>query len=261
MKLQRLPALLCAFIALTGALKADDQEELKQKDKISTFMDSVSSTVYKLAWPTATYKSWEFDDFRRTQGGYRLVVKLSGLSGFDDSDLWLKLGFLINSDGLKDVWVVSHNAILVPPFKTSQAIGAIGLQLAKQYAQSHPSQPLTPQALPPAPSHPPDEAGAVCIVNSTKETLTFSYRWGTGSWNDGSVEAGKAYVMWWSYASASEQTSPQFEIEYDDNFEPGYTPQRYTLERYSVSLPARCESSKQYRFTAQESQISLNEVN
>jgi hypothetical protein len=260
-KIQRLPALLCAFIVLTGLVKAQDQEELKQKDKMASFMDSVAGTVYTLAWPTATYKSWEFDDFRRTQGGYKLVVKLSGLSGFDDSDLWLKLGFLLNSDGLKDVWVVDHNAILMAPFKTSKAIGALGLQLANQYAQSHPVQPAAPEPPRLTPSYTPAQAGAVCIVNATNDTLNFSYRWGIGSWNDGSVEAGKAYVMWWSYASPSQQSSPQFEIEYDDNLAPGYTPQRYALDRYSVSLPATCVASKQYRFTEQGSQILLNGAN
>lgn len=252
MKLQRLPALLCAFTVLAAHTQAQEQEEVNQKDKIASFMDSVASTVYKLAWPSATYKSWRFDDFRRTPGGYRLVLKLSGLSGFDGSDLWLKIGFLMNSDGLKDWSVVDHNAILMPPFKTSQAIGALGMQLAKQYAQSQPVRRATPPILSSPVGYTPAQAGAVCIINSTDRTLNFSYRWGVaGPWRSGTIPAGKANLMWWPYASADQQSSPLFEIEYNDNLAEGYTIQRYFLDRYAVPLPATCDASKQYRFTVQ----------
>ena len=138
----RFVLLLLVVAAIPGYAQNDSAQS---QNSISSFFDSVAKATYNLAWPTATYDHWTFASLPKdVPGGYDVVVLLDGESGIDGSDLWLKLGVALRSNGIDHVWVVDHNAFWVPPFKTSQAIGQLTADLAKSYAQSQ-NQP-TPAA-------------------------------------------------------------------------------------------------------------------
>jgi hypothetical protein len=155
-----LACLLCVGLLAT---RAAAQQSTDDQDNAKSFIDSVAQSVYAMAWPTATYKSVSIDGFEPADGGFNVIVKLSGLSAFDNSDLWLKLAFLFRNGSLQDIQVRDDNAILVRPFATSKALGSIALQLAQDYAkdqnQAQPApapqeapQPQTDQAAPDASS-------------------------------------------------------------------------------------------------------------
>lgn len=138
------------FVARAGA-----QQNATDQDNAKSFIGSMAQTVYAMAWPTATYKSVSIDDFEPADGGFNVIVKLSGLSAFDGSDLWLKLAFLFRNGSLQDIQVRDDNAILVRPFATSRALASAAVELAQDYARSQ-NQAPAPQEAPP--SQPTDQA-------------------------------------------------------------------------------------------------------
>jgi hypothetical protein len=147
-----------AAIALTGLLcvvlfaaRAAAQQSTNDQDNATSLIDSIAHSVYAMAWPTATYKSVSIDGFEPADGGFNVIVKLSGLSAFDGSDLWLKLAFLFRNGSLQDVKVRDNNAILVRPFATTQAFASIAVQMAQTYARDQNQGPVpAPQEAPQA---------------------------------------------------------------------------------------------------------------
>jgi hypothetical protein len=109
--------IVCAGSAYSQVRPSDEREN----DDARSFLRSVAATIYRLAWPTATYKQIEFAGFQREPDGLAVAVKLSG-EGLLGDNLWLKLGIVLNGDGIKDVRVLGHNALLAGPFETSKAI-------------------------------------------------------------------------------------------------------------------------------------------
>jgi hypothetical protein len=108
----------------------------------------MAALVYGTAWPTATYEGWRLQKVERLEDGLALKVRLSGESGFG-GDLWLDLVFEFRGGQFYDLWVVKHNAVLVPPFKTASAMASLAADLAQEYASSKPDTPA-PAAAPPA---------------------------------------------------------------------------------------------------------------
>jgi hypothetical protein len=152
--------LICLLAFILPAVCAPAQEQSDQ-DKATSFISSMAQTVYNMAWPTATYKSVSLAGFEPADGGFNVIVKLSGLSAFDDSDLWVKLAFLFRNGGLQDVQVRDNNAILVQPFATMKLLGGVVASLAQDYAKDNPgtNSPAPAEAAPSQDSAPP-AAGA-----------------------------------------------------------------------------------------------------
>jgi hypothetical protein len=236
-----LPVIVC-LLFLQVTLVSQSRPQPDPKDVFTKIADSAAAAIYKIAWPTATYKHCELAEIRPANSGFDVIVKLSGLSGWDNSDLWLFLGFAFRDGDFKNMWVVKHNGNW-PPFATANALRRAGEELLKEYEQSV------------------DQAGAVCLINATNSPLAFSYRWGDGPWQDGKLLPGSSYMFWWPYGRGSEHVSPPFQISYDDSFEDGYTEQRYTLDRYATKLPLTCPAAKEYRFTTDGTKIFLRSIN
>lgn len=132
---------------LATAQRVDDAQE-------RNFIASVAATVYGVAWPSATYKDWNVKSVDRLAGGLDVVVRLSGESRFG-GELWLDLVFKFRNGGFSDLGLQAHNAILVPPFETAKALGAVAKDLINQAAVNNRPAP-TPAARaytpPPAPA-------------------------------------------------------------------------------------------------------------
>jgi hypothetical protein len=111
------------------------QRATQNDGAVTALVNSVAGKIYKLAWPTATYKSVSIEDFEPVDGGVDVTVRLSGSSGFDGSELWLDLVFLVRDGKLQTFKVRDHNAILVPPFITSGKMAEALVALGKAYDQ------------------------------------------------------------------------------------------------------------------------------
>jgi hypothetical protein len=233
--------LLC-LLAPQAVQATQGRSNPKPEDIFDKLVNSAAAAIYTIAWPTATYKRCELVEIRPANSGFDIVVKLSGLSGWDKSDLWLFLDFAFRDGDLKNMWVVKHNGNW-PPFATADATYRGGKALWKEYVQ------------------PQGEAGAVCLINPTQSSVVFQYRWGIGSWQEVTLQPGVSYMFWWTYTEASGRNSPPFEIRYDDSFEDGYTEQRYTLNRNVAKIPVTCQAAKQYSFSIVGPKVFLRSVN
>jgi hypothetical protein len=114
-------AIVVCFLIFVLPSHAQRQADDRDKDEVGGFLKSMAATIYRFAWPTATYKQAEFGGFQRQADGIAVVMKLSGEGLFGD-DLWIKLGIVINRDGIQDLRVLGHNALFVAPFETSKAL-------------------------------------------------------------------------------------------------------------------------------------------
>jgi len=242
-------SLACLLLYSLALLAQSGAPSQKEKDDLAGFLNSAAAGIYEMAWPTATYRSAEFGGFQREADGIAVIVKLSGEGLFGDN-LWLKLGLVVNRNGIQDVRVIDHDALFAPPFATSKAIGDLLVELGKRYAGRQVETNIESQPM----------AGAVCIVNSTEIDLAFAYRWGDAAWQRDEVEAGKTSVYWWRYQTA-EHNSPKFFIRYNDSLAGGDTEQSYWLERMASPLPVTCSQAARYRFGIEGWRVHLRLVN
>lgn len=242
--------LIHSLIVLTFSLIASSQDtKTTQKSDIEQFVNSVAKTIYKLAWPTATYRSVSLDGVAFVDEGANVMIVLSGISAFDNDKLWLKLSVMIRNGSIADIRVIDHNAILAPPFATSGAIAKALKETADQYAAQQRAQAPAPSATessPPATS-PAAGAEAACLTNETPSPISFDYHWGTGEWKHAALDPNQTLRMWWTL-DAGETASPQLSIRYDDDFAPGYSERDYDLSRTRTVLPISCENVLNFKF-------------
>jgi uncharacterized membrane protein len=115
-------------LLLTGRARAQDNPR--------GFVESIASGLYAAAWPTATYESVAVKSIDPVEGGFDVLVKLSGKSSFDDGELWMIVVVEVRNGALHDVRVARHNAILSPPFSTTKALAQLISQLAEENSAS-----------------------------------------------------------------------------------------------------------------------------
>jgi len=268
-RLGKAPLMVVLALTLSVSTVAQTSSDDTQQNNLG-FTDSIAKFIYSLAWPTATYKDWHMEwPEKDADGGYDLVVKISGLSGFDQSDLWLKLAIAIRSGNIDHYNVLDHNGA-IPPFFTVAVVGTLVEKFNEEYQKSKASQPPatasspaydpTPSPSPPpattatpAEHAPPTQTVGVCIQNTTNGPVSYSYRWDYGSiwkseWKQTKVDSG--YDMIHTYKlNALVPTPPQFDIEYGGGSVDG-APQDYVLENGYVPPSANCEDAKQYTFAS-----------
>lgn len=228
------------------------QNNGQNQDSARSFVQSVAKTVYNLAWPTATYKSVALDRISPDADGVDIVITLSGLSAFDESDLWVKLALLICHGEFSDIRVIDDNHILVAPFATTNALA----QAVKQTVDDYAAQQQVPATPMPAPAAPASSVEAVCLSNQTGTAISFQYRWGDGAWTAMQATTDRDLELWWNL-SAGEQDSPALSIRYDDDFADGYTERSYVLPRTKTVVPILCDKLANYHFAMVGSKIEV----
>lgn len=117
-----------------GAQNAGNAPDPNDEQGISNFLGSIAAGVYKLAWPTATYREFKFNGVEPAQGGFDILFTLDGISGIDQSDLWVQIALPVRNGSFQQFRVKDDNHILVPPFATSSAIASATADLIQQYA-------------------------------------------------------------------------------------------------------------------------------
>ncbi len=196
--------------------------------------------LYNIAFPMATYEKASCEILENRRNGevvYNYIVVGKGI--WFQAPLWTEAKLVTNSSGgiIGFSWG-QHNSHLWPPGSTYGTAIEVLKDALKQPASNS------------------TKVGAICIENSTNEKLHYSYRWGEGEWSTQSIEAKQLMSHWWTYVPGS-QTSPNFQIKFDDNFSEGYTAAIYNLERYSTTEPVKCNQSRKYYFSIVDNQVRL----
>jgi hypothetical protein len=226
-------ALILLGAATSGFAQTPERDEVSG---IRAFVHNVGETIYGLAWPTAKFKGMSVSSVRPVVDGFDVVVKLTGESMWG-GELWLKLGMEFRNDGLDDLLVLDHNALLFKPFETVTAFGMMLNELANEYERSQGRAAV---------------GDALCIGNPTAGALKFQYRLGNGAWTSYEVPA---YTdAWFSRAAGG---AGDFFIRFDDSFADGYSERGYRLEFNRVALPVKCQTARRYKFAVQGSSIDL----
>ena len=249
--------LFVSLIALSSQLGAQQQD--REVQQAQSFIQSVAKTIYYFAWPTATYRSVRFAGFDRDGNNLIIQAVFSGEGLFGDT-AWVKLGLVVNSNGIQDLRIIDHHELFVGPFETSKTVGGLLLELAKESSQ--PSRPAVQASSPGTRVYPPSSPavtfGATCVINETTTALKFQYRWGDADWKQEDLPVDNNVTLSWNTAIGG--PVPMLLIRYDDDFAEGYTEQRYRLENTMTGSAPTCEQSKQYVFTTTGSKINLNPV-
>jgi len=239
------------------------QNGSRNQDDVSSFVQSVAKTVYNLAWPTATYKSVSLEKIRPAENGFDIIITLSGLSAFDDSDLWLRLALMIRHGEFSDIRVIDDNHILVPPFATTNALAQAIKATAEDYAAHQqgsaapaPATTTAPTTLTPGPPQPAFPAEGVCLSNSTGVAINFQYRWGQGPWKTMDAAPDRDVELWWNL-DPGQTASPELSIRYDDDFADGYTERSYVLPRKPTTVPVNCDRVAGYHFAMNGPKIEI----
>lgn len=132
----RLASVVVVLLLSSASSIAQTSQDQKEREDADSLFRSIAGTIYKLAWPTATYKKAEFSGLQRVSNGIAVVMRLSGEGLFGD-DLWLKLGVVVNKDGIQDIKVIDHDALFAGPFATAKALGELVAELNREYSKQH----------------------------------------------------------------------------------------------------------------------------
>lgn len=207
------------------------------------FVNAIGSTVYALAWPSATYRSVSLEGLDRRRNGADIKIRLDGISAFDDSSLWVDVVISVRDGEISDIRWGSHNAFWVPPGETVKALGVVLAELNREYSA--------------APSYASVDAAqvrhVVCIQNTVPGQFKFQYRWANSDqWQ--SVTLDRDEHQW--HANTVEQ---RFYVRFDGDGRDGYQEKDY----YLVTYPNRkaCEGAKTYNAFLEGSRFDLTGVN
>lgn len=224
------------------------------------FVDGVGAAVYKFAWPTATYQSVGFEGISRTADGVDVKIRVRGISAFDDGPLWTDVILQVRNGKIDDIRWGANNAVLAAPGETMKALGALLVELNKEYGRDHPAtapDQTPPDASPNGPTPAPDQTSpegspaAVCLSNPTKQTISYTLRIEGRSENH-TLDPGKEQLSW------TRTVVPQFAVSFDDSFEDGYTDRTIQLPAEAVvGTPTTCDDDMTYEFVVDGQKIGL----
>ncbi len=258
-------------ITLTISAPAQTSSDAQQRADARSFIASVAQLIYTTAWPTATFRSFNIDSIDPGPGNtLDITTRFDGVSHWDDSDLWLLLTVRLGRNGIEDVFVRRHNAILAEPFATARALGQLTLALTQQYQKRsstpEPGNPPTPSTLraptgqtasaPQTQPTAPGLAGAVCINNSTSYTVHFAFRWGDAEWQPIDLQPQQAESIWWPYSDEN-HVSPALTIYYSEQGASAPRQHTYTLRRSQARLPIICSNATNYNFLVENGALNF----
>jgi len=217
----------------------------QQPSLCTQLAQSIGRLAYNAAFPLATYEGATCNGMDQQSSGTDYRFRVNGRGIWQGAPLWTDVIFSTDSAGrFQDIRWGSHNSPFWPP-GTSYIVTAEAIGEFNEALQSSSSSTGT--------------AGAVCLRNPTNYKIHYNYRWGTGHWTTSAIEPGKAIKYWWNYPAGS-QTSPTFQVEFDNNFASGYTPTKYNLPRNIVSENFSCNDASQYAFSARQSRVDIHKI-
>lgn len=216
---------------------------------IKNFIDGAGEVIYGLAWPTATYKRTSFKGFYN-QGEDRIArITLHGLSAFTDGPLWVNVDIVFRNGALHDIRWGNHNALLMPPGKTVEAMGEFIQEMADEYQRQQRLK---------AGSQSQARYALTAIYNESNITIAFQYHWNGDKWEEVTLKPNHYYWFSCPYQQGS-LSSPSFAIRYDWTLNDG----AYVGKSYNLSWlagPKRDASyAKTYQFLKKGSYLEVFE--
>lgn len=86
----------------------------------------------------------------------------------------------------------------------------------------------------------------VCLFNNTDLPINYQYKWGNGSWESDTLDAGYNMTHSWKYARGL-VSSPKFTVKFDADLTDSNYYEVYSLERYQATNKS-CDEGKIYNF-------------
>lgn len=253
---QVLMMLLCVFW-LVGAQAQSTASEDRQT---RSFVDSVGSSLYFLAWPTATYRGVTYDGATKRPNGVDLQITLYGRSAFDDSSLWVELVLQVRNGSVSGIRWGRHNAILARPGETMIALGETLDQLSREYQRSNAtrdieSTPLVPPppraTVPQPPPSAPVSYTAICLANPTDGSMAYTMPW-SGQREERTLKPKEARMYW------DVRPGAEFTVTFDNSYGDGYTPGTVVLSgKLLQAAPEACADAEPYNFMTEKQSIGI----
>jgi hypothetical protein len=110
-------AIVC-IISCALCLPLWGQQEDRDAQKAASFIESVAKTICYFAWPSATFKSVRFAGFARDGNSLVIQATFSGTGFFGDAP-WVKLGLVVDKDGIQDVRLMDHQELFLGPLEAN----------------------------------------------------------------------------------------------------------------------------------------------
>lgn len=166
---------LLAFALLGVSWQSARAQDEQEVEEARGFIDRIAGTVFKWAWPSATYEQVRLTRLTPVENGFNAVVRLSGQSYWTGL-LWMDLVFMLRDGRLADLRVMNHNAKIAEPFSTAKMVGGMIAGLAESYVQA-------PGAATPAP-RPTPASYTLQVANDCHLPIRvwLSYRTPAGEW-------------------------------------------------------------------------------
>ncbi len=127
-----LRVIMLLILLISPELVAAEESELGW---ITKFCDQTAKSIYKMAWPSATFSDWQYSGFEDTNTGFAVKIRLNGISGLDDSNLYTDVVLFFDKDGFKDLRWGQNNGI-IPPGATASFLLEFGKALNEEYMKS-----------------------------------------------------------------------------------------------------------------------------
>jgi hypothetical protein len=124
-------SLLLLSLGLSSVLQAQEENE-ESEDTRATYqklLHSLADTVFTIAWPTATYEKFRFDDYQTDDSTGEISLSFilygEGLNDNFESALWLEVVLVLSEDNnYKAVRWGRHNGLIAPGV-TTEAFGEV----------------------------------------------------------------------------------------------------------------------------------------
>jgi hypothetical protein len=110
---KRVIAILLVTVTLASTPKVSRADDAAP-NWVMNFCNGAARMMYGLAWPTATYRTWEFRGITGNGGAIDLVIRLYGISAWDDSLLWTDAIIVIKDDQIVDLQFGDNNGTFAP---------------------------------------------------------------------------------------------------------------------------------------------------
>lgn len=105
---------------------------------LEAFIDRVASSVYSMAWPTATYRSVNLNAItERSNGSLDIAFRLYGISALDNSGLWTDVVLNVKDGAVRDIKWGKNNAIVMPPGATATLVGEFLAELSAELQKAN----------------------------------------------------------------------------------------------------------------------------
>lgn len=109
----------------------------KEGGSYKKMLDSLGSTIFFFAWPSATYKRGFYEGSTPMSNSYLVTFKLEGVSTFSGGKLWTEVILEMKNNEIIDMRWGKNNAILLKPGETIKFLGEVLKELNEKNSSAN----------------------------------------------------------------------------------------------------------------------------